>query len=183
MSVRPDFVMLGVREPDGSCSIYASTELRHADLVAHREHPLEVIMAAAAKGIPLTALPAQKFDLTAELASYAEGHGASYAEALLDLMRTWQPPDATRALVDEIAAIGAAPEPTVIQRVDSIEERAFDDEQYWFTVHDWNGKQVYDGPGPVPRHLITLTSQDMAAGRAYTFDARPITDGVPPRAE
>lgn len=106
MSVEPEFVMLGVREPDGTCAIYASSEFRHADLIAHREYPLAVIAEAASRGIDPRELPPQRFDLEATLTSYVKGTGASYAEALLDLMARWSPPDArTASLVGEFAAI------------------------------------------------------------------------------
>lgn len=184
MSVRPDFVMLGVREPDGSASIYASTELRHADLIAHREAPLAVMLSMDDP----RRIPPTRFELEAVLGSYAEGHGASYAEALLDLMRTWQPPDAQRALVEEIAAIGEASrvEPMVVQRggshlglvVDGEVVTAPDalrDEDAWIKVVDWRGQLVFNGRGPVPPELITVTPEDAAAGRLFTFDVRPMT--------
>jgi hypothetical protein len=37
-------------------------------------------------------------------------------------------------------------------------------------VTDWNGIEVYYGPPPVPDELITLTLEDFADGRMFTFE-------------
>lgn len=46
----------------------------------------------------------------------------------------------------------------------------------WAVVHDWNGTLVYEGPAPVPQEAIPLTAEDVAAGRAYTFEMTCLED-------
>lgn len=89
-----------------------------------------------------------------------------------------------KAVARELAVPPPEPMVTVLQRagsplglvVDPVVEQGPDDTEYWFTVRDWNGRLVYDEPGPVPPELVTLTSRDLAEGRMFTFDARPLTD-------
>jgi hypothetical protein len=37
-------------------------------------------------------------------------------------------------------------------------------------VRDWQGCIVYEGPAPVPEELVTLSFEDVLAGRLYTYD-------------
>lgn len=50
---------------------------------------------------------------------------------------------------------------------------------WWVRVTDWEDQLVYEGPAPAPAELVTLTVEDMNAGRLYKFDMKPM--GVNPR--
>lgn len=88
----PDWVMLGVPRPDGSVMIFASVELRDAEL-RHEVDDLDLEALSRDRDwrVPWAR---RRFFLTVELKTYVMAHGATYAEALARLMREWSPEQA-----------------------------------------------------------------------------------------
>ncbi|HKU53030.1 MAG TPA: hypothetical protein VJQ25_11215 [Nitrospira sp.] len=80
----PDWVMLGVTVDDGVL-VFASDELTQAEL---RE---EVDVDIMAFGTVHVVDALKHYELNAETRSFTWARGATYAEAIQTLMRTWAP--------------------------------------------------------------------------------------------
>lgn len=88
-----DWVMLGVRARDGVHLVYASTDLNYAEMTAIIEHGPPPPAGAVLWPIGSTV---RAVDLTVRMVRYVIAEGATYAEALANLMQHWSPDERPR---------------------------------------------------------------------------------------
>lgn len=85
----PDFIMLGVREGNGRCSIYASTELDNIQLRSEMQVECTDVFSLCR----VAPKPVVRHFINAELRSFVVATGDTYELALGALLNEWTPPD------------------------------------------------------------------------------------------
>lgn len=84
---RPDWVMLGVPQPNGKGAIFASTDLTEAEL----RHETEMDKWARWSLVPPTRHLVTRIFLEVQMRTYVMVVADTYAEALATLLREWKP--------------------------------------------------------------------------------------------
>ncbi|MDE1673781.1 hypothetical protein [Nocardia gipuzkoensis] len=91
-SQRPDFVILGLPKPDGGVIVYASKDLRRAELDYFAEYGENAAFLARPRPIR------RGYTLTTEMGRIAIATGTDYADAMRNLFTMWQPPTPDRSI-------------------------------------------------------------------------------------
>lgn len=85
--LRPDWVLLGISNGDGSVTVFGSLEMDEAELnVEMNWHRFRHFQTIVSERNPS---PSYRARLTATMKRYAMANGATYAEALALLFREW----------------------------------------------------------------------------------------------
>lgn len=83
---RPDWVMLGIEQPDGTVMIYASKNVQGATIEVVRPPASELLFTVGHVEPPPTHV-----ELAARLGDAVAASGTDYGHALATLLQHWQP--------------------------------------------------------------------------------------------
>jgi hypothetical protein len=136
----PEWVMFGIRKPDGTVEIIASTKLSNLSM---RQEGLGEFEKIHADLIESGKLESKPWDLRGRMVGYLSAHARNYVDALRDLMTGgWRPDgdepdqgptreqlqleaalaDARRHVVDEVVTVSPEPDENGIYEAEIVEE-------------------------------------------------------------
>lgn len=88
-TLRPEWVILGAPQPDGSVMIFASSELSTAELKAEvKTHDIR-----STDSWPVRKTVEPTYTLTVVMPNFVMIHAPTYADALKHLFTKWSPPE------------------------------------------------------------------------------------------
>lgn len=93
---RPDFVMFGIPQRDGSVILFASTDFNEAELrsIVRGLKPVKV-------GGLTARIEDRSTTLRVDMGSFTMLRGETYIDALRTLMETWRPPEPGRLAIED----------------------------------------------------------------------------------